>query len=92
MAHTYASEYPSGIKIDSGIKTFFEKFYQISDTGTEEAHLKYADQFTKDATLVMASTVGKGRDGTFPYSRHPLTCVRLGYEGGKGDLDDEAEV
>ncbi|KUJ20963.1 uncharacterized protein LY89DRAFT_420878 [Mollisia scopiformis] len=62
MAHTYASEYPAGLNVDHGIKTFFEDFYKISDTGTEEAHELYADQFTADATLVMASKVRKGRD------------------------------
>jgi hypothetical protein len=61
MAHQYKSEYPAGVQIDDGIKTFFEEFYKTSDT--PDAHEKYADSFTKDATLVMASKVGKGRDG-----------------------------
>jgi hypothetical protein len=61
MAHQYKSEYPAGLQIDDGIKAFFEDFYKTSDT--PDAHEKYADSFTKDATLVMASKVGKGRDG-----------------------------
>ncbi len=71
MAHSYKSEYPAGIQIDDGIKAFFEEFYKTSDT--PDAHEKYADSFTKDATIVMASKVGKGRDGMlnfvipFPY-------------------------
>lgn len=63
MAHTYGSEYPEGLKVDQGIKDFFEEFYKISDTGTEEAHVQYAEQFTEDAKLVMASKVGRGRSG-----------------------------
>lgn len=64
MAHSYASEYPSDSSVNSGIRDFFEAFYKISDTGPEEeSHQSYADQFTNDATLVMASKVGKGRDG-----------------------------
>lgn len=62
MTHTYASQYPQGLKIDQGIKEFFEEFYKISDTGTEEAHERYADSWIDGGTLVMASKVGKGRD------------------------------
>ncbi len=61
MQHTYKSEFPSGIQIDDGIKSFFEEFYTTSDT--PDAHEKYAESFTEDATLVMASKKGVGRDG-----------------------------
>jgi hypothetical protein len=74
MPHTYASEYPAGVKVDEGIKSFFEEFYKISDTGTDEAHVKYADQFTEEATLVIASKVGKGRDGESDGSRSKEFC------------------
>jgi len=60
MAHSYASEYPPGIQVDEGIKQYFEDFYRTSDT--PDLHEKYADSFTKDATLVMASKKGNGRD------------------------------
>jgi hypothetical protein len=61
MPHTYKSEYPAGIQIDDGIKAFFEEFYKTSDT--PDAHEKYVDSFTKDATVIMASKKGVGREG-----------------------------
>jgi len=61
MAHTYESAYPSGLPIDDGIKAYFEEFYKTSDT--PDAHEKYANSFTKDATLIMGVKVGKGYDG-----------------------------
>jgi hypothetical protein len=65
MAHSYKSEYPTGIQVDEGIKQFFEEFYKISDAApaSPDAHEKYADAFTKDATLIVASKKGVGRDG-----------------------------
>jgi hypothetical protein len=61
MAHSYKSEYPPGVQIDDDIKAFFEEFYKTSDT--PDAHDKYADSFTRDATLVVASKKGVGREG-----------------------------
>lgn len=61
MAHSYKSEYPAGIQIDDGIREYFEEFYKTSDT--PDVHEKYADSFTKDATLIMASKKGVGREG-----------------------------
>jgi hypothetical protein len=61
MAHSYKSEYPPGVQVDDGIKEYFEEFYQTSDT--PDAHEKYADSFTKDATVVIGSKKGVGRDG-----------------------------
>ena len=61
MLHTYKPEYPAGIQIDDGIKSFFEEFYKTSDT--PDAHEKYVDSFTKDATLIMASKRVVGREG-----------------------------
>lgn len=63
MAHTYKSGFPAGVQVDDGIKSFFEEFYKTSDT--PDAHEKYADSFTEDATLVMASKKGVGRHGKF---------------------------
>jgi hypothetical protein len=62
MAHSYKSEYPPGVQVDDGIKAFFEEFYEISDT--PDAHDRYADSFTGDATLVVASKKGVGRKGS----------------------------
>ena len=59
MTH-YTSEYPN-FEVDAGIKKFFENFYIISDT--PDAHETYAEQFTKDGTLILASKEVKGRDG-----------------------------
>ncbi|PBP28786.1 hypothetical protein BUE80_DR000303 [Diplocarpon rosae] len=59
-AHTYTSAYPPGIPVDAGIQTFFEEFYQTSDT--PDAHDRYTEYFTTDATLIMASKKGVGRD------------------------------
>ena len=61
MPHSYRSEYPPGIEIDDGIKAFFEEFYKTSDM--PDIHEKYADSFTDNATLIMASKKGVGRDG-----------------------------
>lgn len=58
---SYISDYPS-IEFDSSYKKFFQDFYKISDT--PDAHEKYAQQFTKDATLVMASKKVHGFSGT----------------------------
>ena len=41
---------------------YLEQFYQTSDT--PDAHEKYAESFTKDATLIMASNEVNGREGT----------------------------
>lgn len=56
----YASEYPS-VEFDAAYKKFFEQFYATSDT--PEAHEKYIENFTGDATLIMASKKVKGSDG-----------------------------
>lgn len=56
----YASEYPS-VEFDAAYKQFFEEFYATSDT--PDAHEKYVENFTKNATLVMASKRVRGSDG-----------------------------
>lgn len=63
----YTSQWPD-VQSDPAYKQFFEQFYAISDT--PDAHDKYADQFTKDATLIMASKKAEGRSGT----KHLLHC------------------
>lgn len=57
---SYASEYPD-MTVNPAIKQFFEQFYKTSDT--PDAHQQYADSFTENATLVMASKTVKGRAG-----------------------------
>ncbi|KAI9721870.1 MAG: hypothetical protein M1828_004965 [Chrysothrix sp. TS-e1954] len=59
---SYNSNYPD-VPVDPAYKAFFETFYQTSDT--PEAHEKYRDSFTKDATMIMASKECKGADEIF---------------------------
>ncbi|PQE18669.1 fungal specific transcription protein [Rutstroemia sp. NJR-2017a BVV2] len=56
--HTYSSTYPQAIKPETGIKEFFEKFYEISDT--RDRHEDYAACFTEDATLFMGVKESRG--------------------------------
>lgn len=62
MPHSYKSEYPAGVQIDDGIKHYFEEFYRTSDT--PDVHEKYVDLFTNDATLIVGSKKGVGREGS----------------------------
>lgn len=57
----YAASVPEDKSLKPGIASFFESFYAISDT--PEAHQQYADHFTNDATLIMASKETSGRQG-----------------------------
>jgi hypothetical protein len=75
MSHTYKSEFPAGVTVDSGIAQFFETFYQTSDT--PEAHEKYADSFTKDATFILASKTVKGHDGMCTFVSLRYVCSSL---------------
>jgi len=59
MSHSYTSEYPD-VPINPAIRQFFEKFYEISDT--PDAHEQYANCFSPNATLIMASKRGQGSD------------------------------
>jgi len=67
---SYASEYPP-IPFDAAYKKFFGEFYATSDT--PDAHEKYVEQFTSDATLIMATKKAKGSKGVFtrPPQSHP---------------------
>lgn len=60
----YNATVPGDGSLKPGIQSFFEDFYAISDTA--EAHQQYADFFTKDAKLIMASKETTGRDGEIP--------------------------
>jgi len=57
----YISEYPSSTPLDPAYKTFFQDFYAASDDPS--AHKAYAQFFTQDAVLIMASRRAEGRDG-----------------------------
>jgi hypothetical protein len=59
MSSPYTSSYP-GTSFSPSYKRFFESFYQISDSA--DAHSQYVDQFTPDATLIMASKRCEGSD------------------------------
>jgi hypothetical protein len=57
----YTSEYPKDIGFDPVYTQFLESFYAISDT--PDAHEEYVSQFTKNATLIMASKKCVGSSG-----------------------------
>ena len=70
----YIASVPSDGQVKPEIVRFYESFYKISDTA--DGHENYADQFTEDAKLIMASNETSGRDGislvlhtTFPRVR-----------------------
>ncbi|KAH9828200.1 hypothetical protein Tdes44962_MAKER02564 [Teratosphaeria destructans] len=56
----YIAEVPSDGSVKPEILTYYERFYHISDT--PDAHLQYAEQFTKNAKLIMVSDEANGRD------------------------------
>jgi hypothetical protein len=57
----YEASVPEDGSLQAGIASFFEAFYAISDTA--DAHEQYADHFTRDAKLIMASKETSGRQG-----------------------------
>lgn len=57
----YKASVPQDKSLNPGIASFFESFYAVSDTA--EAHTQYADHFTSDAKLIMASKETSGREG-----------------------------
>ncbi|KAL2755431.1 hypothetical protein ACRALDRAFT_1076934 [Sodiomyces alcalophilus JCM 7366] len=59
MSHLYKSEAPVDLAVNPGILSFFEDFYRVSDTPND--HQAYADNFTDDATFILASKVSRGR-------------------------------
>ena len=63
MTHSYQSQYPSDVLVDPSIVRFFEKLYETMDN--PEAHEEYVNFYSKDATLIMASTAVKGHEGLF---------------------------
>jgi hypothetical protein len=71
---SYVSQYPPVVEFDPAYKEFFENFYATSDTA--EAHEEYAQYFTKDATLVMASKTVVGREGLSHCFFRPASRVK----------------
>jgi hypothetical protein len=67
--NSQASQYPPAVEFDPEYKKFFENFYATSDRA--EAHEEYAQCFTKDAVLVMASKRVVGREGSSHGFLHP---------------------
>ena len=59
----YTASTPGDGQVRPDIKSFFEKFYEVSDTPS--AHEEYAEQFTKNAKLIMGPNESNGRDGKF---------------------------
>jgi len=57
---SYTSSWPTDSQQDPAVAKFFEQFYKISDT--PDGHETYANQFTRNATLVMVSKKAEGRD------------------------------
>ena len=57
----YTASTPGDGQVKPEIKSFFEKFYEISDTPSD--HENYAEQFTKDGKLIMGPNESNGRDG-----------------------------
>lgn len=57
----YAASTPGDGQVRPEIKSFFEKFYEISDTPSD--HELYAKQFTKNGKLIMGPNESNGRDG-----------------------------
>lgn len=56
----YSASVPADGTVKPEIRSFFENFYAISDT--PDGHEQYADQFTNDGVLIMASNKVQGRD------------------------------
>jgi hypothetical protein len=63
---SYASIYPD-LPVDPAIKQFYEDFYKTSDT--PDAHEKYPEYFTDDATFTIASKTAKGKSGMVALGR-----------------------
>lgn len=61
MTSQYIASVPSDGSIPSEIVEYFSKFYEISDSPAN--HEKYADMFTADGTIIMASNRVQGREG-----------------------------
>jgi hypothetical protein len=61
MAHSYAASYPADTVVSPDIVQFFQDFYRTSDVPGE--HDQYVNQFTPDATFILASKKAHGNEG-----------------------------
>ena len=59
----YTASTPEDGQVRPEIRSFFEKFYEVSDTPSD--HELYAKQFTKNGKLIMGPNESNGRDGKF---------------------------
>ncbi|KAJ8610740.1 hypothetical protein MRB53_038382 [Persea americana] len=57
----YIASVPADGQVRAEIRSFYERFYQISDDPSD--HAKYAEYFTKNAKLIVGSAEKTGRDG-----------------------------
>ena len=69
----YTASTPGDGQVKPEIKSFFEKFYEISDTPSD--HEKYAEQFTKNGKLIMGPNESNGRGGECSFRRHASFAV-----------------
>ena len=65
MSHVHSFKTPEDLRLDESIIRFFEDFYRISDTPGD--HDNYVDQFTDDATFIVAHKKNHGHDGGFSW-------------------------
>lgn len=56
----YSASVPSDGQVNPSVKSFFERFYEVSDNPT--GHEQYADMFTSNARLIMGLNEVSGRE------------------------------
>ena len=66
---TYKGSLPEQVKYDRKLPEFFERFYEVSDTNSEDAHEEYARSLTDDATLIMGIKEAKGYDNILEFRK-----------------------
>lgn len=75
----YSASVPSDGQVKPSIKSFFERFYEVSDNPT--GHEQYADMFTSNAKLIMGLNEVSGREGkptvhcNHPPNLKPATAI-----------------
>lgn len=57
----YTASTPGDDQVRPEIRSFFERFFEISDTPSD--HENYSQQFTQNGKLIMGPNESKGRDG-----------------------------
>lgn len=69
----YSASVPSDGQVKPTIRSFFERFYEISDNPSGHEH--YADMFTSDGKLIMGSNEVSGREGIYSVPRHQFAML-----------------